>query len=208
MQNRVQKILSSSFFFWITNIFLALFFGRFLLNFIDAFIKTKDWGFFLPIIVQTLIIILFLTRKNTKKISTSFYDWAIGIGGTSASLLFRPVPPSSLLEFGIIIQTAAFMLQIVSLIYLNRSMGVVPANRGLKSSGPYKFVRHPLYATYLISCTGFTLGHPGQPNGFVLLAIYLFEILRIFNEERFLSHDKNYQAYMKKTKWRLIPFVF
>jgi protein-S-isoprenylcysteine O-methyltransferase Ste14 len=37
------------------------------------------------------------------------------------------------------------MVQVHAKLVLGRSLGCVPANRGLKLSGPYRFVRNPMY---------------------------------------------------------------
>ena len=43
---------------------------------------------------------------------------------------------------------------------LGRSFGLMPANRGVVSSGIYRFVRHPIYAGYLITHVAFLAAHP------------------------------------------------
>ena len=47
---------------------------------------------------------------------------------------------------------------------LGRSFGIVPANRGVVVRGPYNFVRHPIYAGYLITHAAFLLAHPAPWN--------------------------------------------
>ena len=43
---------------------------------------------------------------------------------------------------------------------LGRSFGLMPANRGIVSSGVYRIVRHPIYLGYLITHVAFIFANP------------------------------------------------
>ena len=47
---------------------------------------------------------------------------------------------------------------------LGRSFGLIPANRGVVSTGVYRFVRHPIYLGYLITHVGFVVANPTMWN--------------------------------------------
>ena len=76
-------------------------------------------------------------------------------------------------------------------------------NRGIISSGPYKYIRHPAYtckniawwleATHVLS---------SLPASLSLLAWNIIYILRGITEERHLKKDPDYQAYCKQVKGR------
>jgi len=77
------------------------------------------------------------------------------------------------------------------------------------SAGPYRYVRHPMYAAGLLFFlgSGFLLG---SWIG-VLLGLPLVGILarRAVGEERVLQKGlKGYDAYMAQVRWRLIPHVW
>jgi len=91
---------------------------------------------------------------------------------------------------------------------LNRSFGIAPENRGVKTKSLYGFVRHPMYSGYLLTETGFVLGNFSTYNALVLAAAGLFLVLRLMAEERFLKRDPVYESYMKKTPWKLVPLIF
>src|ERR1700682_5194874 len=59
-------------------------------------------------------------------------------------------PPLPTLFCGLLI-TAGVLLQIYAKLTLRRSFGIIAANRGVMTSGPYRVVRHPMYAAYLLS---------------------------------------------------------
>jgi protein-S-isoprenylcysteine O-methyltransferase Ste14 len=84
----------------------------------------------------------------------------------------------------------------------------VPAHRGLKVAGPYRFVRHPMYAGYLLSHAAFLLMNPTVGNVAVYAVCYALQIPRIFAEERLLSRDPEYREYRRTVRYRLIPWLF
>lgn len=79
-------------------------------------------------------------------------------------------------------------------------------NRGIISSGPYSFVRHPAYAAkvliWIIQGVFFA-----QFTSGILIAFAVIYILRAWTEERHLSLDADYIAYKNKVKWWFIPGV-
>jgi protein-S-isoprenylcysteine O-methyltransferase Ste14 len=91
---------------------------------------------------------------------------------------------------------------------LGRSFGLAPANRGVVSSGVYRFVRHPIYLGYLITHVGFVLANPTPANICVLAAADLALMLRARCEEQTLAADDVYRNYMLRVRWRVVPGVF
>lgn len=77
------------------------------------------------------------------------------------------------------------------------------------TTGPYAFVRHPLYlgATVMFLFSPIALG-----SWWALLAISPFPaslVLRILNEEKLLEKQlQGYKEYKRKVKYRLIPYIW
>ena len=78
----------------------------------------------------------------------------------------------------------------------------------LKTNGPYKFIRHPMYTAI------FGLTIPWIVNDFSLFRFVIFlillvnQIIKMYYEEKMLSEKfPEYTEYKKRTK-RIIPFVF
>jgi protein-S-isoprenylcysteine O-methyltransferase Ste14 len=104
-----------------------------------------------------------------------------------------------------LVQASGILLQLYSKIHLGRSFGLLPANHGIVTSGPYKWVRHPIYLGYFIGHVGFLLSSWSPRNALLFATLYLFQAVRIAREERLLSMDPDYAAYRLRTKYRVIP---
>jgi protein-S-isoprenylcysteine O-methyltransferase Ste14 len=77
------------------------------------------------------------------------------------------------------------------------------------STGPYHYVRHPMYAAAGIYLVGSTL-LLGSWYGLILaLAIVVAVSIRALQEERTLRTElQGYDAYMAQVKYHLIPYVW
>ena len=77
------------------------------------------------------------------------------------------------------------------------------------STGPYRYVRHPMYATFIIFMVGTTL-LLGSSYGLLFGLILVIAIaLRAVLEERTLRDElPGYNAYMAQVKYRLIPYIW
>ena len=164
----------------------------------------------LLLLSETAVVVFTLIRRPTTNLSMNLGDWLLATTATYAGLLIIPgvmlVP--ALAPIGVTLAVAGNLVQAWAKLVLRRSFGVAPANRGIKITGPYKIVRHPMYA-------GYALVHMGvmilmfSPINMVIYAIgWWAQILRILAEERLLSQDPEYADYMTKVRWRLIPGLF
>ena len=101
-----------------------------------------------------------------------------------------------------VVTTAGLFLALWALVTLGRSFGIAPADRGLVSTGPYRFVRHPMYLGQFISVVGIASADFSIWNGLVLVLIAASAVIRILWEERALA---GYSEYVGQVRWRLIP---
>jgi protein-S-isoprenylcysteine O-methyltransferase Ste14 len=106
------------------------------------------------------------------------------------------------------VMVAGFALQFSAKLTLRRSFGVVAANRGVKASGPYRLIRHPMYAGYALTHVGFLLSGPALWNVAVYGATLAIAVRRILAEERVLREDEAYRALAAKVRYRLLPGLF
>ena len=92
--------------------------------------------------------------------------------------------------------------------WLSRTIGV-QEGQTVVSTGLYGVVRHPMYAVTLVLFLSMPLVL-GSGLAFVVFLAYPAIIAkRIRNEEAVLARDlPGYTEYLKKVRWRLIPFVW
>ena len=83
------------------------------------------------------------------------------------------------------------------------------AGQRVISTGPYAFVRHPMYAGVLIMITGIPLALDAW-WGLTVVAVGVPALIwRILDEEKFLKKDlSGYVEYTQKVQFRLIPYLW
>ena len=97
---------------------------------------------------------------------------------------------------------------VVTLSQLGRSFSVMAEARQLVTSGPYRFVRHPLYLTEEIAVIGLFMQFASVWTIFLLAVHIAFQMRRIHNEETILTEKfPEYAAYAQITP-RLIPGMY
>src|SRR5438045_9405653 len=96
---------------------------------------------------------------------------------------------------GLILVTLAAGLSLVTLLTLGRLFGVRPALRGLVTRGPYRFVRHPIYLSYVLADIGYNLQEWNSVTLLLVLIGWVSLIYRIQAEERVLYQHAAWPAY-------------
>jgi len=161
------------------------------------------------IISEGLVVVLLVFRRESKSVSRSPLDWIVALGGSFTVLLVRPVEHALIPDgIGFLLQLLGTAFEVYGKAALGRSFGIVPANRGIIVRGPYRIVRHPIYLGYLVTHAGFLLSNWSIRNLAIYGAVYVFQVLRILSEERFLTRDDSYRTYREQVRYRLIPGIF
>ena len=162
----------------------------------------------LTAISEMLAVLLILIRRPGW-ISVNPIAVLVAFCGTAFPLLVRPggdqlVPTivSSALMIG------GLGLSVISKLYLNRSFGMIAANRGVKIGGPYRMVRHPMYLGYIINQLGFILASFTALNLAIYLFAWAFQLLRIREEESVLCKEADYRRFASRVTSRLVPGVY
>lgn len=160
---------------------------------------------------QFIALAFLISRRPTDIITTRPMDWIAGVMGSCIPLLIGPVSPEAALASPMaaaFFVLAGLTIHLFAKLTLRRSFGAVAANRGVKASGPYNYIRHPMYLGYMLSQFGVLLAGPTARNIGVILLGWLFFLWRIEAEERLLADDMAYRDFMAQTRFRLLPGVF
>lgn len=160
------------------------------------------------IMISESIPVLMLIIRKPGPIAESRYAWIVAIIGTFAPLMVM-VGGRSLVSAGVggAVMLVGLAISIAAKVFLNRSFGIVAANRGVKREGPYRFVRHPMYLGYVVAHVGFLLIHFSVANIAIYIIAWTACALRIQAEERFLKQDGAYRDYEAAVRYRIIPGI-
>ena len=106
---------------------------------------------------------------------------------------------------GLVLVTFAAGLSPFSLLSMGRLFGVRPAVRGLVTNGPYRFVRHPMYLSYVLADIGYNLQEWNSVTLLLVLAGWASLVYRIHAEERLLAQHSGWRGYAASVRSRLLP---
>jgi protein-S-isoprenylcysteine O-methyltransferase Ste14 len=97
---------------------------------------------------------------------------------------------------------------VYALVRLGRSFSMMAEARRLVTSGPYRFVRHPLYLAEELAIIGLSMEFFSDATAFVLAVQIGFQLRRMHNEETVLAESfPEYAAYRQRTAW-LLPGIY
>ena len=194
----------------VEKVVITIFWGWLCARLVPGVFETGAYVNILLLMTEAVVVLLVVLRRRTTAISRRSFDWFAGFAGTLVPLLAispsgEPLVPIALCA---ILMFGGFGLNIAAKLTLLRSFGVVAANRGVKIGGPYRLIRHPMYAGYMLTHLGFLLSGPNLWNACVYGLAFGLQLLRIMAEERMLNQDPAYREMSVRVPYRLAPFVF
>ena len=157
----------------------------------------------------TLLIALLLIRRPPVGKLRGLAPRLTAAAGAFAGLLFFHLPPAALSEGALLLSiglmSAGMAGAVFSLAHLGRQISIMPEARRLITTGPYAWVRHPLYLFEQIALLGIAIQYQ-QPAAAVLFLSHLtLQLCRTVYEERVLEMTfTEYRDYASRTP-RLIP---
>lgn len=194
----------------IERLIVIVVFGYFAMRTHQSLQSTKDGRVLLVFMSEVLPFIFVILRPVTTAMSDRASDWLVGLTGSIAPLLITmaPIHPlvPSYIWYSMVI--AGTCWQLSAKVCLGLSFGIVAANRGVKVGGPYRVVRHPMYAGYTMNHIGLLLGMPSLLNATLYAGVLLIQITRMNREEFILMQDRAYRAYADRVRYRLLPGVY
>ena len=156
-------------------------------------------------------IMAILSFVRTPPRSTMINVWTVAAtaGMLILPCLMRPNEQSEgVLAFaGLMFEFFGIALTQAARVYMGRSFGILPANRGVVSNGPFSIVRHPIYIGWLVLSIGYAMSYPSARNVVLIVITLPFMVWRIEQEEAHLSEDPEYRTYEQRVQFRLWPGV-
>jgi protein-S-isoprenylcysteine O-methyltransferase Ste14 len=166
-----------------------------------------DWIYVLQ---HLIVLVIALTRRRPKvrdySIASSI---AVGIAYAYpyAQVIYLRWSPGYVAwpAAGLILVTFAAVFSFASLVTIGRLFGIRPALRGLVTTGPYRFIRHPMYLSYVLADIGYNLQEWNSVTLLLVLVGWASLVYRIHAEERVLSQHAEWPAYVVLVRYRLFP---
>lgn len=192
----------------IANITLALSYSYFFANNFAYLTVQFRVSVLILAVFHLLIIAIAILRRPPKRVSLSPFDIFITLMGTYSSTFLVGISSQEELISLQILGGVGLLISLTGVLYLRESFGLLPADRGIVREGIYRFIRHPIYAGYLISMSCFLLQNYSLWNLGCYLLFIVFETFRLLREEKLLLQNPEYLRYTKTTRWRIIPYIW
>ena len=160
---------------------------------------------------NALLITLILIRWEHKGVDKSIINQTIALIAFLSGAAFMGQSESG----GIVAKAGsnvivffANVFGIMIMLNLGRSFGILIAFRKIKTGGFYSIVRHPMYGTDILLRIGFIISHLNLFTSVVFIISTSLYVYRAILEERFLVLQPEYKEYMRKVKYRFIPYIY
>ncbi|MBR1283029.1 protein-S-isoprenylcysteine methyltransferase [Bradyrhizobium sp. AUGA SZCCT0177] len=162
-------------------------------------------------IFYVLLTVLMLTRPPAKAHATgplpriaafvgSYMPWTITFFGKTEESLPNLLSTACVL-IGII-------MMLVTIRHLGKSFSLVPQARKVVQTGPYRWIKHPLYLAEEIVILGVVLQYLTVTTVIILFLHIGVQICRILYEEDLLRRSLPEYSSYEASRWRLIPYVW
>ena len=100
------------------------------------------------------------------------------------------------------------IMMLVTIRHLGGSFSLVPQARSVVQTGPYRWIKHPLYLAEEIAILGVVLQYLTPVTVTVLVLHIGVQVCRILYEEDLLRRNcPEYSSY-EASRWRLIPYIW
>jgi len=112
---------------------------------------------------------------------------------------------------GLALLAAGFLLMVAGIVRIGAKLTPLPRpadGASLRVDGPYRIVRHPMYAGAILMAFGWALLARGWLTVGSAVALFVFFDLKTRREEKWLCERfPDYPAYRKRVR-KLIPFIY
>lgn len=110
------------------------------------------------------------------------------------------IAPGSWSSPSIALISVGHLISVWAILHLRRSFAILTEVRTLIRSGPYRYVRHPLYVGENFAAIGFCFYKPSLFNIAVTVTYLVCQTIRAsFEEQKFLGSIPEYKDYLEQT---------
>ena len=158
-----------------------------------------------------ILIITMVFRRTPIRVTPNPWFWLLAFVATYGVMTFVAFTPNGHPIVPLIVSSTIAVLSAMVFIYarlsLGRSIGFVPANRGIVTRGAYTFVRHPVYTATFLAMLALVLRSYSRLNVALAVTIVILFMVKSIVEEYFLRDDPAYAAYLQRVRWRWFPGI-
>ncbi|HSM96740.1 MAG TPA: isoprenylcysteine carboxylmethyltransferase family protein [Rhizomicrobium sp.] len=157
-------------------------------------------------------ILVFFLRETPVRFSESWLSRGISLAAANLGIAFLMLPRAQLSSTAAVISSALIIsgsaMAILVLCWLRRSFSILPQARRLITTGPYRYVRHPLYLAEAIAGLGLMMQFRQPWAGLMAVMVFALQFPRMRYEETVLAKAfPSYHAYSARTA-RLLPGIY
>lgn len=171
----------------------------------DPFLLATAWAHqTLTILFLATVGAIYLLRQQRVGPRAALSWTLVALGGafspTALALLPRTIHEPAFLLLADVLMVVGVALSWTALWTLRRCFGILPEARGLVTSGPYRYTRHPIYTGEYLSVLGMALPAFSLLSAGLFILFCLLQYLRSRKEEAVLSAlFPEYATYRRRT---------
>lgn len=189
---------------------IIVLFSMMCVRFAGDFLETGRITGLLLLLSEAIVVALTFVRRTARAIDRSAKARVLTLVSVLGPPLLSPAPVTALAPetVTVIVSCIGLAVVIAGKMTLGRSFALLPANRGIVSTGVYRVVRHPIYMGYLMTHIAFLAASPSPWNIAALMVADAALLARAVCEEQTLALDPAYRDYQSRVRWRVVPGVF
>ncbi|OFY49307.1 MAG: hypothetical protein A2W85_15615 [Bacteroidetes bacterium GWF2_41_31] len=131
---------------------------------------------------------------------------------SSLLFLFVSAPMLSISGPGLLVEAAGVFFGLRAIFVMKignfRIAPLIKVGSVLVTSGPYKYIRHPMYLAQVVVVAPLVVDYFSWVRLAVILILIVNLLVKIqFEEKQLINHFPDYAEY-RKNSWKLIPFLY
>lgn len=159
----------------------------------------------------SLLIVTLLIRTPPVRVTPKPLFWVVAFVASYYGFLTASLTGSGRALVPAVVTDNVSVVSVLADVYarlsLGRNIGFVPAQRRLVLTGPYRWVRHPIYSALFLAEACVILESFSWLNLALSLVFLGLFVVKTLMEESFLREDPAYEQYMREVRYRWIPGV-